>query len=98
MLQKSSFENTNIGFFPIHFFVNFEQAMEYAKNIPKPRVPTPPEKVHERLHGASSRQQQEDADHEEAVVKEMSRLEELKERHMKEKQQVDMLRTEIPGT
>ncbi|XP_072033037.1 LOW QUALITY PROTEIN: uncharacterized protein [Amphiura filiformis] len=68
-------------------------AIEYAKKVPKPRVPTPPEQVHERLYGSNSRQQE---DHQEDVALEMARLEELQARHMKEKQEVDKLRTEIP--
>ncbi len=72
------------------------QAIEYAKNIPKPRIPTPPEQVHDRLYGGSSMSQRQEEAHQEAVAMEMARLEELKARHMKEKEEVDKLRTEIP--
>ncbi|XP_038062340.1 LOW QUALITY PROTEIN: uncharacterized protein LOC119732808 [Patiria miniata] len=84
-------------------------AMEYSKKIPKPRMPTPPEVLHERMYGAlsrqhgassrqlgaSSRQQaQEEEEHEERAASEMARLEELRARHMKEKEEVERLKME----
>ncbi|XP_022097552.1 uncharacterized protein LOC110983012 isoform X2 [Acanthaster planci] len=71
-------------------------AIEYSKTVPKPRMPTPPEVWHERMFGASSRQQaKEEVEHEERAASEMARLEELRARHEKEKEEVERLRTEV---
>ncbi|XP_033641474.1 uncharacterized protein LOC117301553 [Asterias rubens] len=79
-----------------------EVAKEYSKNIPKPRLPTPPEVLHERMYGASSRQheqqQYEEAVHSERSISEMRNLAELRARHEKEKQEVEKLRRDPSKT
>ena len=84
------------------------QAIEYSKKVPKPRMPTPPEVLHERMYGTSSQaslpssttssslqqQAREEAEHRERAASEMARLEELKARHEREKMAVERLRTD----
>ncbi|XP_071477808.1 uncharacterized protein [Diadema antillarum] len=82
-------------------------ALEYAKHVPKPRIPTPPEILHDRLYGSGSnsrnsqgsRNSQASAEnaarHAENMAEEMARLQDLTERHRQEKEELDRLRREI---
>ncbi|XP_063960125.1 serine/arginine repetitive matrix protein 2-like isoform X1 [Lytechinus pictus] len=80
-------------------------ALEYAKHIPKPPAPTPPEVLHDRLYGSgansrnsesgsrsSSVREEAFSTHEENTAVEMARLQELTERHQQEKNELDRLR------
>lgn len=83
----------------------FLQALEYAKQIPKPRIPTPPEVLHDRLYGSgansrssgagsrsSSVREETAGTHDENTALEMARLQELTARHNQEKDALDRLR------
>ncbi|XP_003724833.2 uncharacterized protein LOC100892537 isoform X2 [Strongylocentrotus purpuratus] len=82
-----------------------ELALEYAKQIPKPRIPTPPEVLHDRLYGSgansrssgagsrsSSVREETAGTRDENTALEMARLQELTQRHNQEKDALDRLR------